>query len=289
VSLRSGSAVAKALAEAANEFAVTILDPADGFENLLPQLKQADVVFPALHGAGGEDGTLQKFLEDHKIKYVGSNRWASALCFDKAGYTKLLRHHGMLVPKTAVVTEKQFEKSPLAEQSFVLKPNDGGSSIDTFIVRDPSDANDKAIKDAFGHHNTMLLQELIDGVEITVAVLGDEALPVIEIVPPAGSEFDYENKYNGKTQELCPPKHVNIEIQKEAQALAKQIHELTRCQDISRTDMIITKDGELYVLETNTMPGLTEESLVPKAAREAGISMFRLCAKLVIRSHHQIT
>lgn len=282
VSLRSGAAVARALAEAAHEFHVTTLDPADGLEKLLPQLKQADAVLPILHGAGGEDGTLQKFLEDHKIKYAGSDRWASALCFDKARYTELLAKHHILVPATEVVTKEQLGKSRLAKNPFVLKPNDGGSSIDTFIVRDPGNIDYDAIEDAFRRHAKMLLQELVEGTEITVAILGDEALPVIEIIPPSGGEFDYENKYNGKTRELCPPEHVSKENQKKAQVLAKQIHDLTRCRDLSRTDMIATKDGELYVLETNTMPGLTEESLVPKAAGVNNLSMFHLCSKLVL-------
>jgi D-alanine-D-alanine ligase len=289
VSLRSGAAVAKALGSASNEYEVTSLDPADGLENLLPRLKQADVVFPVLHGAGGEDGTLQKFLEDHKIKYVGSDRWASALCFDKAGYTKLLAKHHVLVPATQLVNYNEFQASPLRKKPFVLKPNDGGSSIDTFIVRNPQRVDHDAIEQAFASHTKMLLQELIEGVEITVALLGDEALPVIEIIPPADGEFDYENKYNGQTQELCPPKHINEENQKKAQDLATRIHNLTRCHDLSRTDMIITKHDELYVLETNTIPGLTEESLVPKAANVAGISMLNLCSKLVIRANYHIT
>lgn len=287
VSLRSGAAVARALKQA--DYKVTTLDPADGLEALLPELQAADVVFPALHGVGGEDGTLQKFLEDHHIRYVGSDRWASALCFDKARYTELLAKHYILVPATEQVTFEQFEQSSLIKRPFVLKPNDGGSSIDTFIVRDPAKTNKTAIAEAFSRHKKLLLQELIEGTEITVPILAEEPLPVIEIIPPAGGEFDYENKYNGKTQELCPPEHVSEDNQAKAQILARRVHELAGCRDLSRTDMIITKDDELYVLETNTIPGLTEESLVPKAAKMAAISMLGLCAKLVIRAQGHIT
>jgi D-alanine-D-alanine ligase len=187
------------------------------------------------------------------------------------------------------VNEEQFGRSALAKQPFVLKPNDGGSSIDTFIMRDPQKVNATAIKQAFSRHKTMLLQELINGVEITVAVtrMNDHAaLPVIEIIPPADGEFDYENKYNGKTQELCPPEHVGRENQRKAQALAKQVHDLTRCQDVSRTDMIITPDDKIYILETNTMPGMTEESLVPKAAAADGISMSKLCSALILNAKY---
>jgi D-alanine-D-alanine ligase len=120
----------------------------------------------------------------------------------------------------------------------------------------------------------MLLEELIDGQEITVAVLADKVLPVIEIIPPQDAEFDYENKYNGKTQELCPPQHISEDIQKQAQELALRIHKELGLRDFSRTDIMIRRsDSKLFVLETNTIPGLTDQSLLPKAAAVGGINM----------------
>lgn len=279
VSVRSGAAVARALAAAGYE--VTTLDPANGLEQFLPKLQAADAIFPALHGAGGEDGELQKFLEAHKIRYVGADSQASALCFDKARYADLLMEHGIVTPATEVADQAHFEHSALRQRPFVLKPNDGGSSIDTFIVREPTRVDVAAIKQAFQRHRTMLLQALIEGIEITVPVVGSKALPVIEIIPPAGGEFDYENKYNGQTQELCPPKHVGAAVQKQAQALAEHIHHLTGCRDMSRTDFIVTPAHALYVLETNTIPGLTGESLLPKAAHAAGMDMAALCDRLM--------
>ena len=127
----------------------------------------------------------------------------------------------------------------------------------------------------------MLLEELVEGIEITVAVVGDQALPVIEIIPPEAGEFDYENKYNGRSQELCPPEHVAEDIQAEARDLALRTHNLTGCRDFSRTDMILTPLGELWILETNTIPGMTDQSLLPKAAAAAGIPMPLLCDRLV--------
>lgn len=278
VSLRSGESVAKALKK--NGHQVDILDPASGLGNLLSELKTADVVFPALHGAGGEDGTLQAFLEKYNIRYVGPDSQSSALCYDKAQYTELLQDNNIWVPETELVDLPGFQASPLSKQPFVLKPNDGGSSIDTFIVRDLASTDDEAIRTAFKRHDKLLLQELIKGDEITVAMLGDEALPAIEIIPPEGGEFDYENKYNGQTQELCPPEHVNQALQQEAQRLTARIHQLTGCRDMSRTDIMVTAAGKLYVLETNTIPGLTGESLLPKAAKQAGYDMPALCEKL---------
>lgn len=279
VSLRSGAAVATALRT--DGHTVTSADPAEGLEQLLPQLKSVDVVFPALHGEGGEDGVLQKFLEDHGIAFVGSGSEASALCYDKDRYTKLLEQHNLLVPKTILVSSAEFAVSELITQPFALKPNDGGSSIDTFIVRDVAHKDDTAIAQAFSVHGKMLLQELILGTETTVAVAGDESLPVIEIIPPEAQEFDYENKYNGTTQELCPPLNVTEELQKQAQDLALKIHILTGCQDMSRTDIMIDTSGLLHVLETNTIPGLTDQSLLPKAAATAGYDMPTLCSKFV--------
>lgn len=279
ISLRSGAAVAEALETAGYE--VAVLDPAEGLGSLLQKLSEATVVFPALHGIGGEDGTVQKFLEEHDIKYVGSDSQSSALCFDKARYTERLKDRGILVPNTELVNLREFQDSALSKKPFVLKPNDGGSSIDTFIVRSLAETDDRVIQAAFARHKKLLLQELINGIEITVAILGNEALPTIEIIPPPAGEFDYENKYNGQTQELCPPKSVSPASQQTAQELSLKIHRLCGCRDMSRTDIIIAKDGRQYLLETNTIPGLTNESLLPKAAAMAGCNMPELCDRLV--------
>lgn len=279
ISLLSGAAVINALQAAGHT--VNTVDPSNGLDEQLSVLQQSDVVFPALHGKYGEDGGVQLFLEEHKIPFVGSDSKSSRLCFDKDEYTKLLEMRGIFVPKTELVDSVTFEQSDLIKQPFVLKPNDGGSSIDTFIVRDVSQLQRGAFDEAFERHPNLLLQELVEGVETTVAVLGETPLAVIEIIPPQDGEFDYENKYNGKTQELCPPQNVSLEAQQAAQLLSKTIHDATGCRDMSRTDIIITSDLKLCVLETNTIPGLTDQSLLPKAAAQAGISMPQLCDQLV--------
>src|SRR5439155_118541 len=121
-------------------------------------------------------------------------------------------------------------------------------------------------------YDQMLLEELIEGVEITVPVLGDKALPVVEIVPPEGGEFDYDNKYNGRTQEICPARSISAKTQEQAQRLAERIHRLAGARHLSRTDLMVSADGKLYVLEINTIPGLTAQSLIPKSAAAAGLS-----------------
>jgi len=258
------------------------IDQADPAAEIAAAVLQTyDVVFPVVHGAGGEDGSLQQYLDELGVPYVGTGAVASALCFDKWQYKQLLNKNNIPCPVGELVSEANFWKSPLIRQAFVLKPHDGGSSLDTLIVRDPLVAVDNLrIGDIFQRHSRMLLELLIEGVEITVAILGQQALPVIEIIPPRDAEFDYINKYNGLTQELCPPHNVSIQLQECAQALASVIHELTGCRDFSRTDMIITPRGELQVLETNTIPGMTTQSLFPKAAATAGIPMPELVNRL---------
>jgi D-alanine-D-alanine ligase len=278
VSLRSGDAVQKALASRGYE--VRRYDPADN--NLQEAAEGIDIAFPVLHGIGGEDGKIQRELESVGLAYVGSNVAASELCFNKADYKQTLIASNLPTPRSAVVSDAaELRDHELTQSPYVLKPYDGGSSIDTFIVRDPAQANFDKITEALGRYDAMLLEELIEGIEITVGVLGNRGLPVIEIIPPESGEFDYENKYNGASQELCPPHHVDRDIQETARALAAQIHLLCGCADYSRTDMIVQKDGSLMVLETNTLPGMTDQSLFPKAAATAGFSMPELCDELV--------
>jgi D-alanine-D-alanine ligase len=275
VSFRSGAAVAKALQS--KGYQVTMYDPQDGTDHL----PAADVAFPALHGLGGEDGTIQISLEAAGIPYVGSNPASSALCFDKWAYKQKLREAGLPTAEATLVTKGSIWKSHLTSKPFVLKPVTGGSSIDTFIVRDVASADKTAIEDSLERHNEMLLEELIEGIEITVGVLGDQAQPAVEIIPPESGEFDYENKYNGKTQEICPPTHISPSAHKQAQQFAEQAHQLMHCQDLSRTDMIVGPNDHIIILETNTLPGMTDQSLFPKAAAAGGTPMAELVDKLV--------
>lgn len=289
VSLRSGSAVAKALADKRHK--VSLVDLATTPQAaVIDQAKTHDIVFPLLHGAGGEDGSLQSLLERHSIPYVGANSQVSEICFDKPRYKHHVRQHSIDSPRGESVTKNTVWSSDFIHKPFVIKPHTGGSSIDTFIVRDPIDMDPAAITAALTRHSHMLLEELIDGQEITVAVVGDKVLPVIEIIPPGDAEFDYENKYNGKTAELCPPDNVSDEIQSQAEDLALRIHRHLGIHDLSRTDMIIRKgDQKLFVLETNTIPGMTEQSLVPKAAAAAGYTMPELCSRIVVSAYNRHT
>lgn len=279
VSLRSGQAVGAALTAAGHT--VSYYDPADN--GILAEAARAcDVAFPIIHGVGGEDGVLQLQLEHVGLPYVGSGVEASELCFHKVAYKEKLVANGLPTPAYEVLMSGQdLATKPLMQKPYVLKPAGGGSSIDTFIVRDVTKADLNTIESTLEKYDSMLLEELIPGIEITVGVLGDKSLPIIEIIPPASGEFDYENKYNGASQELCPPVNINTSIQKQAGDMALQIHQLCGCDDYSRTDMMVRPDGSLVVLETNTAPGMTDQSLLPKAALVAGLDMAKLCDALV--------
>jgi D-alanine-D-alanine ligase len=275
VSFRSGKAVSAALESKGYE--IVMHDPQTGTDNL----PAADVAFPALHGLGGEDGAIQIALELAKIPYVGSDVAASKLCFDKAAYKKALQAAGLPTADSEIVTSQSIWQSPLITKPFVLKPIDGGSSIDTFIIRDTANAPKAAIEASLQRHPRMLLESLIEGLEITVGVLDTMPLPAVEIIPPSEGEFDYENKYNGKTQEICPPTHLDETTHARAQELALKAHQLTGCRDLSRTDMIVQDDGSIVILETNTLPGMTDQSLYPKAAAAAGVPMADLVDRFV--------
>ncbi len=278
VSIRSAKAVTEALKEAG--FSVTEADP-NGGDAMYENLPSGTIVFPILHGTGGEDGKIQQVLEAHKLPYLGTTSQPSAVCFSKWRSREALQAAGLPVARGAFVTKETYPGHELTKKPHVLKVDKGGSSIGTLIVRDPTAITDQAVTTVFALGSEAVLEELVEGVEITVPILDTDALPVIEIRPPTDKEFDYENKYNGATQELCPPVSVDRQIQASAQALAKEVHQALGCRHLSRTDIIVRPDNSLVVLEINTMPGLTDQSLYPKSARVAGITMPELMKKFV--------
>jgi D-alanine-D-alanine ligase len=282
VSLRSGANVAKQLQ--ANGHHVLLRDTAEPGFDLSQLVHEFDVVLPMLHGAGGEDGVLQREFDRLGVPYFGSDAEACVLTFNKVACKERLSENGIMTPPWEVVDQRQFESSPLRRRSYVLKPIAGGSTIDTLIVHNPEHqpVDEQAYAKLFKRYKKMLLEELIEGQEITVPVLGEQPLPVILIVPPLGEEFDYENKYNGRSQEIAQPHQLPMHLQSKAQKLALQVHRLTGCRHLSRTDIIIAEDGGMYVLETNTLPGMTEQSLVPKAAAVVGLDMSALVERFVI-------
>lgn len=276
VSLRSSSEVLKSVQSLG--YNCLFVDPKQSEEYL--NASSSDIVLPVLHGKYGEDGQLQKTLEERHIPFLGADSISSAKCFDKWETRKALVGQSVSMPKGELVNAETYSQNDLANGPHVLKVLDGGSSIGTYIVRKPR-ADTFSSTTAFSEGKNLLIEELIKGSEITVPVLGDIALPVIEIVPPTDGEFDYDNKYNGKTQELCPPKTVPLDLQEEAKKLALNVHQIMKCRHFSRVDIMIDRSQKLYVLEINTIPGLTAQSLFPKSALEAGMSMEQLVQSLL--------
>ncbi|MBX5467809.1 MAG: D-alanine--D-alanine ligase [Firmicutes bacterium] len=237
-------------------------------------LAEFDLAFLALHGRFGEDGTIQGVLEYLGLPYTGSRLLASALAMDKRRAKQWFRAHGLPVPR---------DVAPEAGMEFpvVVKPNCGGSSVGVQLVDSP-DALEAALAAA---GPGALVEERLLGREVTCAVLEDlsgevEALPVIEIVPRRGRFFDFAAKYEeGGADEVCPAP-LAVEVTARIQALAVAAHQALGCRHFSRTDMILTADGPV-ILETNTIPGLTPASLLPKAARAAGMSFAQLVERLL--------
>lgn len=278
ISLRSAASVSRALAESGYD--VVELDPKDGLDQL-DKLGKDSIVFPVLHGQGGEDGAIQIELEKRGLSYLGSDSKASVICFDKQLSLEKLVEAGVHIPKGVLVDIQGYKSHDLAKSPHVLKVARGGSSIGTYIVNNPAEIDEEKVAEVFRLDERAVLEELVEGVEITVPILDNTALPVIEIRPPEGKDFDYEHKYDGSTQELCPPESINAQIQEKAQRLSEKVHKVLNARHLSRIDMIVKSDGSIVVLELNTMPGMTDQSLYPKSATVAGISMTELVKRFV--------
>lgn len=252
--------------------------------------KNFDAVFLAMHGEYGEDGTIQKILEKNKILFTGSGARASRLGMDKIRSGAVFRQAGLNVPRFIKARNIfPFEKGGLRGISFpiVVKPNDRGSSVGTGVARNPKELAVK-IKKARKFSGDILIQEYIKGREFTCGVLEIGGRPraflPTEIIPKTSGFFDYFAKYTkGASQEITPPPNLlKIKIA-ELQKIALRAHQAIGCCGFSRTDMILGPDDKFYVLEINTIPGLTETSLFPKAAKASGIS-FKKLLDLIIRA-----
>lgn len=274
VSLRSGAAVARALAGAGHS--VTELDPVPG-RLVVPT--GTDVVFLALHGTYGEDGQVQAELEAFGVPYTGCGVEASRIAFDKMLTKERCRAAGVPTA-TSHVFHRAGEALPAGwRMPVVLKPVRQGSSVGLEFVDDAADFP-RALVSALSHGSEVLMEERILGRETTVGILEDHALPVVEVRPRQGS-YDYRNKYTpGATEYFCPaefPAAVTAAIQ----AAALGAFRAVGGKDYARVDVMVRGDGSPVVLEVNTLPGMTETSLLPKAAAAAGMDFTQLCERLV--------
>lgn len=276
VSLKTGKMVLKNLNPQKYEAKAVIIHKNGKWPILKKDLKNNfDLAFIAMHGEYGEDGTVQKLLDKIGLKYTGSGAKASKLGMDKEKSLKVLVKNGLLVADFVT----NFKKISEIGLPLIVKPNDRGSSVGVSLVNSYQEII-PAVKKALQYSSKIMIQKYIKGREFTCGVLdyGKNTIPLLptEIIPKHSSFFDYQAKYTtGASREITPPKlpHSKIEV---IQKAAVRSHKALGAKGLSRTDFILGKDKKLYVLEVNTLPGLTENSLIPQAARAVGISFSEL-------------
>lgn len=286
VSLNTGRAILSALQEKGYNAVGIDLEPA----RIVEQLREvkADVVFNAIHGIYGEDGMLQGVLEMLDIPYTGSGLLASAVTMDKAMSKRIFVAEGIPTAEFDIYHKSEMvniEQKIITKYGVpvVLKAVSQGSSIGVEIVEDKADLL-QAIQNTFKYSDTIIVEQFIKGKELTAAVWGSEqptALPVIEIAPHSG-KYDYQSKYTKGATEYIVPARIDEKTTKTIQEIAVRVFKIVGCHGVARVDFMLDEQGRPYVLEVNTIPGMTATSLVPKAAAAAGISFADLCERLLL-------
>jgi len=285
VSLNSGEQVYEALDK--DKYDIRRYDPKTDLPRLIQDAAQIDAALIILHGPYGEDGTMQGLLELLHIPYQGSGVLGSSLAMNKAAAKQMYEKAGIPVPPYVVYDRNDTVDGDACAKKLglplVVKPVVGGSSVGMSIIRSVADLPD-ALEKAFEWDSAVMIEAYIDGTELTGGVIGNselEAFPIIEIIPDKEHDFfDYEAKYTaGITREICPAR-IDEDLTLQAQTLAKKSHQALFCRGYSRTDLIL-KGRELYVLETNTIPGMTATSLLPQAGQAAGYTFTRLLDRLI--------
>lgn len=285
ISLRSGLAVYEALKR--QGFSVSPLDIADKEEEKIAAFVSAsrlDMAFIALHGHLGEDGTIQTILDRLHIPYTGSGPQASRLALNKALAQDIFQKNHIPVPPYVTLScqEMSRHKSLMDEISFfpvVVKPAQEGSSIGVTLVAG-AQTLEEAMRQAWQYGDRILIERYIQGKELTVGIVGQEALPVIEI-RPRRPFFDFTAKYSSGLTDYIVPAPLTGEVSRALQKTALRAHRILGCEDLSRVDFMLAEDNTPYVLEVNTIPGFTATSLLPKAAKASGIDFDRLCVRLL--------
>lgn len=245
-----------------------------------------DVAFIALHGKWGEDGTLQSLLELRGIKYTGSKILASSLSMDKCMSKIMFQHYDVNTPKWFVVNKNEQDFNLIKEKikkffgyPCVVKPNDQGSTIGLSICRGDVEVQ-QSIEEALQYSNKAVIEEYIHGREITVGIIGQQPLPVLEIKPKSGF-YDYTSKYTSGMTEYEVPADIPTKVAEHLQHQALLAFNSLGCESYARIDFRLTKDFRSYCLEVNTLPGMTSTSLLPKMAKAAGISFEELIEKII--------
>ena len=292
ISLKSGHGVAEALMGRGWSVEPVVIPQATSLaaagEFVKGALRQcrADVAFIALHGSFGEDGTIQRICEELRIAYTGSNPQASSLGMDKVASRRRFEEAGLAIPRWHLIemnaarpTAAIAKRLKRLSRPLVVKPTQQGSSLGVSIVRQDHELQ-PALEEAARYGRHILIEEFVSGREMTVGVLGEEPLPIVEI-RPSQPFFDFAAKYTAGLTEYVVPAPLRPSVAATVQAAGAAAHRALGCRHLSRADIILTPQGVPVVLEVNTIPGFTPTSLLPKAAACAGLSYEELCEQLV--------
>ena len=291
VSISSAHSILKALSGERNIFGYDF----DGdYDRLIEKVKDVDLVFNALHGGDGEDGTMQKFLSNNNIRYTGSDTIASKNAMDKHIAKTLCLENKILTPnwlyykQVIGLVALEVEILRFYDTDIVIKPSDEGSSIGLSIIENFDPQNkakrkmlDDSISKCYEVSRNILIEEYIHGRELTVGILGNKILPIVEIIPK-NSYYDYECKYTkGKSNYIVPAKNISKDLEIDIYNKAMQIYDLIGCRHYARIDFRLSRDNHPYFLEVNTLPGFTDTSLFPMAAKSIGISYKDLLLNII--------
>ncbi|MBR2695949.1 MAG: D-alanine--D-alanine ligase [Parasporobacterium sp.] len=250
--------------------------------NVFETCKAADIVFIGLHGENGEDGKIQAVFEESGIKYTGSDAVSSAIAMSKAK-TKEIVASKIRMPSGIALQKEEMESYLQSPERIpvpcVMKPSNGGSSVGVLIVIEDSEY-EKSLAEAFQYDDTVLIEQYIEGRELTQAVLDGQALPPVEICPDQDTWYDYINKYNGKTVEICPAE-IPEDVLAEMSEKSVRFGEIVGLSVYYRIDYLLDAEGTLYALEANSLPGMTDTSLVPQEAKAIGLDYPELCEKII--------
>ena len=284
VSLISGAEVAKALRSAGH----TVEEYDIQKPEVTEAMRNADIVYPVLHGGFGEDGTLQKIMEEAGLKFVGCPSQACIDAMDKVVSKQIMDREGI---RNAEYFVTDSVDTPFPESfglPLIVKPPCEGSTFGLTLVESPEQWKG-ALELALKHDKVALVERYISGVEATVGIIDGKAVPVIEIRYP-GKLYDYDAKYThalGETEYICPPTGISEKAQNEAKDLALKFYHAVGARDMLRVDMIIDSEDKVWILEGNTLPGCTPSSLLPKAAKIAGISFPEMCSSLARAAYNR--
>ena len=278
VSLKSGQAIKKALNH--NGYDVTSIILNTKLEKLVKELLSVDLVFLGLHGNIGENGTIQGFLDALGIIYTGSGPLSSAICMDKNISKILAKNNGIMTPKwklcDTVIDDAKMN------YPVIVKPNGQGSTVGLRIAHNESELK-PALEYAFNYDNSVLVEEYIEGRELTVMLIDGKAQPVCEIIP-SHEFYDYECKYTaGMSKYICPAE-IDDNISNYVKKISENLFDLLKCENYSRADFRMDDQNKFWFLEMNTLPGMTDISLAPMSALAAGISFNELIDKIVMHA-----